>query len=143
MEIITTIREADEPIAIMQIKGDINAANFLEIVNKAQAIFNNPARYLIIDLAEVPSISTTGLVALHKISLIYSGDTHEMDTDTQNMRPDFTHNVSARKYVKLINPQPDVDKALEKAGMKLFFKTYTDLEDALQAIKDYKEAKHV
>ena len=135
MELIVSIQQAEEPIAIMQIKGDINASNFLEVVNKAQELYNNPAHNLIIDLSEVTSVSTTGLVALHKIALVYSGVPQEMDQDaaTKDKRPDFTHSSNARKYVKLLSPQPEVDKALEKAGMKLFFKVFKDLESAIES----------
>ncbi len=133
MEIIVSIRQSDQPIAVIQIKGDINASNFMELVNKAQEIYDKPARSLILDLSEVASVSTTGLVALHKIALVYSGVPQEMDTDAPEMRPDFTHSSNARKYVKLLNPQPEVDKALEKSGMKLFFKVFDDLEKALES----------
>jgi len=135
MELIVSIRQAEEPIAIMQIKGDINASNFLEVVNKAQELYNNPAHNLIIDLSEVTSVSTTGLVALHKIALVYSGVPQEIDQDaaTKDRRPDFTHSSNARKFVKLLSPQPEVDQALEKAGMKLFFKVFKDLESAIES----------
>ena len=135
MELTVAIQQSEEPIAVMQIKGDINASNFLEVVNKAQELYNNPARNLILDLSEVTSISTTGLVALHKIALVYSGVPQEIDTEaaTKDLRPDFTHHSNARKFVKLLNPRPEVDKALEKAGMKLFFKIYKDLDSAVQS----------
>lgn len=48
--------------------------------------------------------------------------------------PDFTHSSDARKFVKLLNPQPEVDAMLEKAGFKLFFKVFTDLESAINSI---------
>ena len=135
MELTVSIQQAEEPIAIMRIQGDIDASTFMKVVNKAQEIHNNPARHLIIDLSEVDSVSTTGLVALHKIALVYSGAPHEIDADapTKERRPDFTHHSNARKFVKLLNPQADVEKALEKAGMKLFFKIYRDLESAIES----------
>ena len=73
MEINISIEQGQEPIAIMKLKGGIDATNFMEVVDKAQEIYKNPARDLIIDLSEVPSISSTGQVAIHKIALIYSG----------------------------------------------------------------------
>jgi anti-anti-sigma regulatory factor len=131
MEINVTIHQAEQPIAIMELKGEISAASYMEVVNKAQELFNNPARYLIIDLSGVSTVSSAGLVGLHKIALVYSGVPQQVDED--DSRPDFTHNSSARKFVKLLNPQPEVDEALKKAGLKLFFKVYTDLESALQS----------
>jgi anti-anti-sigma regulatory factor len=132
MEINVSYHQGSEPIAIMQLKGDINASNFIAISDKAQELYMNPARYLVIDLSDVPSISSTGLAAIHKIALLYSGVPQQAEAGAN---PDFTHNSNARKFVKLLNPQPDVDKTLETAGLKLFFKVYKDLESALASFK--------
>lgn len=128
MEINVTIHQGKEPIAIMQLKGDINASNFVQISDKAQELYMNPARNLIIDLSEVPSISTTGLAAIHKIALLYSGVPQQAE---ENVNPDFTHSSNARKHVKLLNPQPVVDQTLDGAGLKLFFKVFKDLDSAI------------
>ncbi len=125
MNITVSIQQVREPVAVMRLEGNIDASNFVEVVDKAQEIYENPARNLVIDLSEVPSISTTGLVAIHKIALLYSGAPEEMT------HPDQTHHSAARTHVKLLNPQPDVDKALAKAGLKLFFKVFHDLDSAL------------
>jgi anti-anti-sigma regulatory factor len=130
MEISISVEQGKEPIAVMKLKGDINASNFMELVDKAQEIYNIPTRNLIIDLSEVPSISSTGQVAIHKIALIYSGVPQNVE-DGEN--PDFTHSSNARKYVKLLNPQPEVEKTLEKAGFKLFFKVFNDLKSAIES----------
>jgi len=130
MEITISIHEANEPVAVMGIKGKVDASNFVEIVNKAQELYKNPARNLILDLSEVPFISSAGLVAIHNISLLYGGGQQEVEN---NENPDFTHNANARKRVKLLSPQPGVDQTLETAGLKLFFKVFTDLESALKS----------
>ena len=131
MEINISIEKAGEEVAVMKLAGDINASNFMEIVDKAGEVYKNPSRYLIIDLGDVPSISSTGMVAIHKIALIYSGVPQDV---VENENPDFTHSQEARKYVRLVNPQPGVDEALTKAGMKLFFKFYENVDSALKAI---------
>lgn len=128
MEISVTYHQDKEAIAIMKLNGDINASNFVQISDKAQELYMNPARNLIIDLSEVPSISSTGLAAIHKIALLYSGVPQKVQ---EGVNPDFTHSSNARKYVKLLNPQPDVEKTLEGAGLKLFFKVFKDLESAI------------
>ena len=128
MEINVSYHQGKEAIAIMQLKGDINASNFVQISDKAQELYMNPARNLVIDLSEVPSISSTGLAAIHKIALLYSGVPQQAE---EGANPDFTHSSNARKFVKLLNPQPDVEKTLETAGLKLFFKVYRDLDSAL------------
>ena len=131
MEINITIEQAKEAVAVMKLAGDVNASNFMEIVDKASEIYENPARYLVIDLSNVPSISSTGMVALHKIALIYSGVPQDVE---EGKNPDFTHSNKARKYVKLLNPKPEVDETLTKSGMKLFFKVFDNLDSILKSI---------
>jgi len=127
MNITVNIQQAREPIAVMRLQGDIDASNFVQVVDKAREIYQNPARNLVLDLSEVSSISTTGLVAIHKIALLYSGVPEEQ------AHPDLTHSSTARKHVKLLSPQPAVDEALTTAGLKLFFKVFHDLESALNS----------
>jgi anti-anti-sigma regulatory factor len=133
MEIEVAIHEAREPVAVMSIKGNVDASNYVEVINQAQEIYKRPVHNLLLDLSEVPFISSAGLVAIHKISLIYSGGQQEVEQEGKETRPDFTHNANARKRVKLLNPQPGVDKTLEMAGLKLFFKVFDDLESAIQS----------
>ena len=133
MEIIISVEQGDEPIAIMHLKGEMDASNFMEVVNKAQEIYKNPVHDLIIDLSEVPYISSAGLVAIHKIALLYSGVHQKVEGSQTQIRPDFTHSSTARKHVKLLSPQPRVDQILETAGLKLFFKVFDDLESALKS----------
>ncbi len=129
MEINVTLHEGKVgPIAVMGITGDVNASNFMEITDKAEETYNNPSPYLIIDLSEVADMSSTGLAAIHKIALLYSG---VPQNPQEYANPDFTHSSNARKYVKLLSPQPDVEKILEGAGLKLFFKIYSDLDTAI------------
>ncbi|MCK6538883.1 MAG: STAS domain-containing protein [Anaerolineales bacterium] len=130
MEINVSIEQGREPIAVMRLRGEINASNFMEIVDKARELYNNPARSLIIDLGEVTGISSAGQAAIHKIALIYSGASHKVE---EGENPDFTHSSNARTRVKLLNPRPEVEKTIEKAGLKLFFKVFDDLESAIQS----------
>jgi len=125
-----TIEQVKDTLAVMHLAGDINASNYVEIMDKAREIYNNPATDLILDLSGVPTISSTGVVGIHKIALLYSGIAQEVE---ENENPDFTHAATARKHVKLLSPQPAVEKTLEQAGMKLFFKIFTDLEDAVKS----------
>jgi anti-anti-sigma regulatory factor len=132
MEIDVSIQQAKEPVAVMRLKGEINASNFMLVSDKARELYQNPARNLVIDLGEVTSISSTGMAALHNIALVYSG---MPQTVQQGTNPDFTHSSNARKHVRLLDPQPEVDKSLETAGMKLFFKVFKDLESALASFQ--------
>ena len=125
-----TVEQVNESVAVMHLAGDINASNFLQVIEKAQELYDQSIHNLVLDLGGVPSISSTGVVGIHKIALLYSGAPQDVE---ENENPDFTHVSSARKHVRLLNPQPDVEKTLEKSGMKLFFKIFNNLEDAVKS----------
>jgi anti-anti-sigma factor len=73
MEITISIeQQANEPIAVMHLKGNLDGSNYVEVVTRAQALYKNPVHNLILDLSEVPYVSSAGLVAIHKIALLYS-----------------------------------------------------------------------
>lgn len=129
MNITVTIQQMSEPVAVMHLEGDIDASNFIQVVDKAQELYQNPARNLILDLSDVSNVTSTGIAAIHRIALLYSGVSEAI------AHPDMTHSSQARKRVKLLNPQPAVDKALETAGLKLFFKIFTDLSSALNSFQ--------
>lgn len=133
MEISTSTLQAKEPVSVMKIKGEIGASNFVQVVRKAQELYDNPARNLILDLSEVTEITSAGLAGIHKISLIYSGVPLELDLEGEDSRLDDTHSNKARKHVKLVNPQPNVDKTLETSGMKFFFRVFNDVDSALKS----------
>jgi len=135
MEITVSTHRAEKPIAIMRITGEVNASNYLDVVTRAQEIYKDTAKDLIVDLSGVTAITSTGLVALHQLSLIYSGMEHHVEQDGTEMRTDVTHSNSARKHVKLLNPQPEVDNALQSAGLKLFFKVFGDLDSAINSFQ--------
>lgn len=133
MELTTSLLQTEPPVSLIKVRGEINASNYLQVVKKAQELFNNPAQNLLIDLSEVTEITSAGMVGIHKISLIYSGVPLELDLEGDDSRLDATHSNKARKHVKLVNPQPEVDKALHAAGMKLFLKVFGDLDSALKS----------
>jgi anti-anti-sigma regulatory factor len=128
-----TITKVNEAIAVMKPIGEINASNFIEVVDKAAELYHkDSARKLILDLSDVTGITSTGQAAIHKVALIFSGGQQDVD---EGENPDFTHSGDARKYVKLFSPRPEVESALEKAGFKLFFKVYNDLESAVESFQ--------
>ncbi len=128
MEIM--VEQVNESVAVMHLTGDINASNFLQVIEKSQELYDQSIHNLVLDLGKVPSISSTGVAGIHKIALLYSGVPQDVE---ENENPDFTHVSSARKHVRLLNPQPDVEKTLENSGMKLFFKIFNNLEDAVNS----------
>jgi anti-anti-sigma regulatory factor len=124
-------------IAIMTTHGDIDASNYLELVQKAQGLVSSGVQNLLLDLSDSPFLSSSGLVALHSIALLLRGKKapdpdsgwdaiHAMENDIEN---------GLQQHIKLLNPQPRVDKTLERTGLKQFFEIFTDRDEALASFR--------
>jgi anti-anti-sigma factor len=124
-----------EQVTIMHLMGDMDASNYTFAIDKAQEAYNEGSRQLILDLEKVSYVSSAGLMALHTIARIYSG---QMTQTRDGGRPIFRsinpqQDTSVKKYVKLLNPQPAVEQVLEVVGLKQFLEIYTDLDTAVKS----------
>ena len=124
-----------EQVSVMHILGDVDASNYTFAIDKAQESYNAGARHLLIDLEKVPYVSSAGLMALHSIARIFSG---QITQSRAGGRPVFRainpkEDSSVKEHVKLLNPQAAVEQVLEVVGLKQFFETYTDLDTAIKS----------
>ncbi|MCJ7434111.1 MAG: STAS domain-containing protein [Anaerolineales bacterium] len=134
MQINVSTQQGRVPITILQLNGDLDASNYIEPIQQAQELYTGGARDLIVDLGNVPYISSSGLMAIHMLALIFGG---RQMTGTQS-RPSFhavdpKRDQSIREHVKLLNPQSQVDQVLEMVGLKMFFQIYKDLDSAVKS----------
>lgn len=135
MQINISKQESKVPVTIMHILGDIDASNYAAVIDKAQEAYHNGARYLVIDLEKTPYISSAGVMALHTIARIFSG---QMTQTQDGEKPVFRslnpkQDTSVKEHIKLLNPQPAVEQTLEIVGLKQFLEVYTDLDTAVKS----------
>lgn len=124
-----------DQVTVMHLMGDIDASNYTNIIDKAQEAYNEGARHLVLDLEKVPYVSSAGLMALHTIARIFTG---QMTQTKDGGRPVFRsinpkQDSSAKEHVKLLNPQPAVEQVLEVVGLKQFFEIYKDVDAAVKS----------
>ncbi len=121
------------PVAVLSVQGDLDASNYQELISKAKELYNMGTHQILLDLSNTSFISSSGLVAIHSIALLLHG----------KQPPDLEQGWSAihavergpgagsHRHLKLLNPQPKVDRTLEKAGLKEFFEIHADLAAAI------------
>lgn len=125
------------PVAVIAIQGDLDASNYLDLVEKAQSLYQAGTQNILLDLGNTSFVSSAGLVALHSIALLLRGEQpldpeagwesiHAMDRNLSN---------GMQEHLKLLNPQPRVDRTLERTGLKQFFSIFTNRVEALASFK--------
>lgn len=121
------------PVIVVTPHGDLDASNYKELIARAQEAYNQGGRYILLDMSDTPFISSSGLVALHAIASMLRGKPMEEAEEGWNAfhAIDRERDSGYQPYVKLLSPQPRVERALHTTGMNQFFQTFTDREEAL------------
>ena len=133
MEIVIKKAEGEAPVSIMELQGELDASNYQEVIAQAQEVYDGGARQLLLDLSGLTFMGSSGLVALHSIAFIMRGEEFpdpEYGWRALRSIPERKE-ISPEKNFKILNPNPLVNKTLERAGFTSIFEIYTDLEKAI------------
>ena len=133
MEITVSKQQGRVPITVIQPHGDVDASNYVELINKARELFKGGAKDFLVDLSDVPFMSSAGLVALHSIAMFLRG---EQPLDPQSgwgalKSMDRSRESGIQTHIKLLNPQAMVGETLDKAGFTQFFEVFSYLKKAV------------
>jgi anti-anti-sigma regulatory factor len=133
MQINSSIIQGAVPITILCPFGALDASNYQELISKAHEAYDAGSRFMIVDLSEIPYMSSSGIVALHTIALLLLEDLPESRTAWDTRSPERDSNLKRR--LKLVNPPPRVNQLLEMAGFKRFIEVYGNLDSAIAAFE--------
>ena len=130
----TTIeRLGDGSTAIISINGELDASNFQSLIDVGRELRAAGADRLVVDMSGLSYMASSGLVALYSLAVIMRGDEppdpeggwsafHAIGTDSD---------AGTDRHVKLLAPQPQVSRVLERTGLTRFFDVYLDRDKAL------------
>jgi anti-anti-sigma factor len=135
MEIIVTQTQGRVPVTVLQPHGELDASNYHDLIAKALELYEAGTRDMLLDLSDVPYMSSSGLVALHRIAVMLRGeDASEPASGWEAMRAirrDLGHGFE--KHLKLFNAQADVSESLGISGFNEFIQAHTDFQAAIDS----------
>jgi hypothetical protein len=78
-------------------------------------------------------MASSGLLALHAVALLMRGETPPDPAEGWGALRSIDRDREAglQQHVKLLNPQPRVERVLKLAGLDRFFEIYTDQQTAI------------
>jgi anti-anti-sigma regulatory factor len=62
------------PVTILRLDGDLDAATYEQVIDRARELYSSGARNIVLDLRSVPYMGSSGLVALHAVALLFEGE---------------------------------------------------------------------
>ena len=126
--------EARVPVVVMRLEGELDAATYLDVLARARELVADGDGYVLLDLERLVYMGSSGLFAIHSIAMLLRG---EEPPDPEGgwgaIHAAERTDDEAVDRLKLLAPQPQVARVLERSGLTRYFKTYTDHAEALGA----------
>ena len=117
------------PVTVLQVHGDIDSNTYEQLQAQADGVFQSGARHLLLDLGEVPYISSAGIRALHYIFNLYRNSSEGESEET--IRKGLRDGTYKSPHLKLLKPSQGVSKVLGLSGYDMFLEIHQDLNSAL------------
>jgi anti-anti-sigma factor len=138
MALETSIEQASGrvPITIVALDGELDASNFTALIDTVRGLHDAGSRHLLLDLANLRFMASSGLVALHSIVRLMHGEPppdpeagwsalHELGQDVAE--------GATQTEVQLCGAQPAVERVLARTGLTRLFVSHPDRAAAIAA----------
>ena len=136
LDITVEHAEGRVPITVFALDGELDASNFQDLVATAVARYEAGDRDLLLDLAGLSFMASSGLVALHSIVRVFQGEAPDDPEAGWGALHDLGHDVAGGRpqtSVQLCAPQPPVERVLDRTGMSRLFVVHPDRAAAIAA----------
>lgn len=137
MDVQVETVQAQVPVTIMRLQGELDASTYLDVIEKAREVVRSGATDLLFDLSDLSFISSSGLVTLHSVAMLMRGEAPlDPEAGWGTLGAIANEVDSGRGYeehFKLLHPQPQVQKALVVTGFDQILEVFQNREAALAA----------
>jgi len=116
LKITTEQMQADVPVTVMRVVGWLDAQSETQLLENAQTEYNGGARFLLIDMTELDTITSAGIRALQKLYLMYTPKEDRLKLS----------------HLKLCSAPPQIYNVLGITGFLHNIPMYANVKDALE-----------
>lgn len=131
MEIKVSIENGRVPITILHVDGDLDASSYQDFQSTAKELVDKGARYILVDLAHAPFVSSAGLRALHMLFNELRARNPDPNLSDEQMKKGISAGTYKSPHLKLVNLSPQTKAAFETSGFDMYIDTFTDLKAAI------------
>ena len=126
LNITVELEQGATPVAVMRVEGELDQSNYLDVVNRARELSDAGTRNVVLDLSNLTYMGSSGIFALRSMAIVLSGDEPPDPEGGWGAIHELEGRSTDTSRVKILGPQPQVDRVLERTGMKRYFETFTD-----------------
>lgn len=131
MQIKVSTENRRVPVSVMEVTGNVDSSTHMAFQAKAEELIKGGARHILVDLTQVPYMSSAGLRALSAIlNQLRAVNT---DISQEEMLKRINEGTYKSPHLKLLNLSEATKTGFETAGFDMFLETFTDYQKALSS----------
>jgi ABC-type transporter Mla MlaB component len=130
----TTIDRVSDSAAVLALAGELDASNYQELIDTGQNLYGEGIRTLVLDLSDLGYMSSSGVVAVHSLALVYRGEApHDPEAGWQAFHAVQADADSGTRHdsLRIAAPNDDIDAMLDRTGINRFLPVFADRDSAL------------
>jgi anti-anti-sigma factor len=131
MDIKVSTEQARVPVTILHVEGDIDSFTYEGFLSRAQNLIKEGARYMILDLAQAPYVSSAGLRAIYTIFKDLRAVHPEENLSEEEMEKAARMGTYKSPHLKLLNVSAGVHGVFQMGGFDRYIEIFADREKAL------------
>jgi anti-anti-sigma regulatory factor len=130
----TTLDQSQPGVTVASLDGELDASNYRELIAVGKHLYASGTRRLVLDLAKLTYMASSGIVALHSLALVFAGhEPPDPDAGWQAIH-DLSADTSAGQRsdsLALVAPGPAIQRTLDRTGLSELLPVFQTREAAL------------
>ncbi|HLF28683.1 MAG TPA: STAS domain-containing protein [Anaerolineae bacterium] len=129
MDVRVSQEQGRVPVTVFYVQGDINMESYEQLEQQARQAHATGMRDLIIDISEVPYMSSAGIRVLNSVFNLLRSDSP--DESDEAMRKGISAGTFKSPHLKLVSPTKRVHEVLKMAGFDMFLEIHRSVKEAV------------
>jgi anti-anti-sigma regulatory factor len=132
--VFTSIDRISDSVAVLGLDGELDASNYRDLMTTGEQLYAEGVRMLVLDMSDLEYMSSSGIVALHSLALVYRGQApHDPDAGWEALHAAQADAEAGGPHdqLRLVAPSEAIDVVLERTGMSRIMPVFPDRAAAL------------
>jgi len=131
MDIKVFVEKGSVPVTVLHVDGNIDSSTYAAFQAKANEIIQDGTRYILVDLAHAPYVSSAGMRALQSIYDQLRALYPNLDMSKEDVKKGISAGTYKSPHLKLLNPSKETLKTFEMSGFDMYIEIFTDKTEAI------------
>ncbi|HEY2980005.1 MAG TPA: STAS domain-containing protein [Anaerolineales bacterium] len=131
MEIQVSTESGRVPITVMHVDGNLDSATYDLFQANADELIRGGARYILVNLAHAPFVSSAGLRALNHVYKELSAIHPDSNLSEEELKKGIRAGTYKSPHLKLANLSKETKMVFKTSGFDMYIEIYDDLRTAI------------